>query len=243
MKRALIVLIIAVALFGCSRNNIRVQTVDKKMELAENYFSRGKYNRAVEYYQDVVFERRSIHTAKAQFYLAESYFKMKRYEEAVVEYKELIRLFPDYSAINTAYFKIGEANWKQALSAHYAQTETIAAIDALNEYLERFPFDDNRNKAIELINQASYRLLEKRFQNGYIYYRLVDYSAALMYFDEIIELGNRNELDKRSRYYSALIYIERKDKDNARKMMISLQEHYSSTAETRKITRRYNRVF
>ena len=230
-------------LFACSNNNSKIQTIDGKIKVADKLYAKGKYNKAADYYQDIVFEKRSIHTAKAQYYLAESYFNLKRYTDAIVEYKELIRLFPDSKDSSNAYFRIGEANLEQSLSPQYTQEETLAAVDAFEEFLERFPFDEKKDLAIDYLNEANFKLLEKKFENGLIYYHLFDYSSALLYFSEIIELGNRNQLDLRSRYYAALIYLKRKDKDNVQLMLTTLQNHYPNSSETKKILARFNKKF
>jgi len=244
MKKLIIPLIIILALFGCSRNRVRrTMPVERRMELANHYYDAGKYRRAIEHYTEVVFDRSSIHTPLAQFRLAESYFNMGRYAESVFEYRELIRLFPDFREINTAYFRIGEAYLNQSSNPHYSQTETVAAINAFEVFLDRFPFDQKRNQALEYIQEAQYKLLEKKYYNGYIYYKLFDYSSALLYLDEIIALGNHNELDRKSRYYAALIHIEREDQEKAGPMVESMREYYPNTRETNRVVRLYNRRF
>ncbi|MBW6516593.1 MAG: outer membrane protein assembly factor BamD [Candidatus Cloacimonetes bacterium] len=244
MKKILIILIVILALVGCSRNQVRKQLpVEQRMELANHYYEEGRYRRAADHYQEVVFERRSIHTPLAQFRLAESFFYLGRYEDAVFEYRELIRLFPDFREINIAYFRIGESYMNQSRSPHLSQQETIAAIDAFNVFLDRFPFDAKRDQALQYIQQAQYTLLEKKFYNGYIYYKLLDYSASLLYLEEIIELGNRNELDKKSRYYAALIHLNRGDKENAKPLVDTLIEYYPNTREANRVARRYARQF
>jgi len=218
-------------------------SVDQKMELANSYYDQSKFNRAAELYLDVVFERSSKYTPTAQFRLAESYFNQKRFSEAIFEYQEFIRLFPEHSNANIAYFRIGECYMNTSLNAHYSQYETVAAIDAFEVFLDRFPFDENREDALNYIQESQYKLLEKKYYNGYIYYKLYDYSAALMYFDEIITLGNRNDLDRKSRYYAALIFTERNNKQQAEAMMQSLQNYYPEESETEKIERIFSRSF
>lgn len=217
--------------------------IGQRMEIANRLFEEGKYRRASEIYLDVVFERRTRHTPEAQFMLAESYFKMGRYSEAIFEYRELIRMFPQSKNASTAYFRIGKAYMNTSLSPHYSQEETIEAIDALEEFIDRFPHDERYQEAAALLEEAEYKLLRKRFYNGEIYYRLYDYSAALMYFREVIEESGKEEIDKMSRYYSARIYLERKDRQNAQKMLESMQELYPDSSRTYRIQRLYTRIF
>lgn len=246
MRKLIILLIIAaIALFsGCSRQRVRrTMPVERRMELANHYYERGNYRKAIDHYTEVVFERSSIHTPLAQFRLGESYFRMGRYEDSIFEYRELIRLFPEFRDISIAYFRIGEALYHQSLPAHYCQKETRAAINAFNVFLDRFPFDEKTSEAINYIQEAQLKLLEKKYYNGYIYYKLYDYSASLLYLNEIIELENRSDIDRKSRYYAALIYIERKDRDNAELMLNSLREHYPDSSEANRVARMFRRSF
>ncbi len=245
MKRLFIlVVILAITLAGCSSGRARREMpIDQRMAIANDYYEAGNYRKAIDYYIDVVFERRSVHTPLAQFRLAESYFNMGRYEDAVFEYQELIRLFPEFNQINVAYFRIGEAMYRQSLPAHYSQEETLAAIDAFNVFLDRFPFDQRRDEAIRYIQEAQHTLLEKKYLNGYIYYKLFDYSAALLYLDEVIEIDIRDEIDMKSRYYAARIHIERGDQEKASILVNSLQEHYPEKRMTTRITKLFNNTF
>lgn len=229
---------------GCSRSRmLKKMTTDEKMDFANSYFERGKYGRAAEIYLDIVFERSSKHTPAAQFLLGESYFKHGRYTEAIFEYRELIRLFPEHSKVNIVYFRIGEAYMNLSLNPHYSQEETVAAIDAFDVFLDKFPFDERRDKAIEYLDEAKYKLLRKKYYNGEIYYKLFDYSSAIFYFDEIIQLDMRDDIDKMSRYYSALIYVERKDRDNAKGMMETLSRYYPDSRQASRISQLFSRTF
>ncbi len=246
IKHLMIALILITALMNvaCSRSKIRdSMTVGQKMEIANQLFEDSKYRRASEIYLDIVFERGTRHTPQAQFMLAESYFNMGRYSEAIFEYQELIRMFPENRNISTAYFRVGQAYMNISLIPHYSQEETIAALDAFEEFTDRFPDDERREIAEEHMEEANYRLLQKKFYNGEIYYRLYDYSAALMYFEEVIAAIEQDEIEKMSKYYSARIYLERKDRQNARRMMNSMKDDYPDSSRTNRIERLFTRTF
>jgi len=236
MKKLIFLSLLGIVLLSCSANKISKEIpVEKKMQQGNEYFQKGKYNRAIPYFIDVVYERNAAFTVEAQEKLADCYFNLHKYSDARFEYQELIRLFPDYKDIGKAYFRIGVCHFKESLSPPYTQEATQNAIDAFRTFIEKFPFDERKQKAIEYIQKCQYKLLEKKFENGVTYFKLYDYSAALMYFDEIIALGNRNELDLKSFYYSAKIYYKRKDWQNMRKYGEKLFERYPDSKEAKKI--------
>ncbi|MCB5231142.1 MAG: outer membrane protein assembly factor BamD [Candidatus Cloacimonas sp.] len=244
MRRLLLVLLTAVTLFGCSIGKSKSQMpIEKRIELGDHYYERGRYNKAADHYIEVVFERSSNYTPIAQFRLGECHFNLGRYTDAIFEYQELIRLFPEFKDVSVAYYRIGEAHYQKSLKPQYTQEDGHLAIQAFEVYLDRFPYGDKRESALEAIQELQYKFIEKNYNNGYIYYRLYDYSAALMYFDEILELGNRNELDKKTRYYEARIYVKRRDQENALSMLKSLKEYYPESKETQKIERLYDKIF
>ncbi len=236
MKKILIAIIVIITLFGCSKNKLTQQMpIERKMEIGNEYMELGKYHKAIPYFTDVAFERNSKYTAEAQMKLGDCYFFQNKFIDARFEYEELIRLFHDYKDINMAYFQIGVCHYNESRPAHYTQEETERAITAFETFIEKFPFDEMKKDAIEYIQKCHYKLLEKKYYNGYAYYKMFDYSAALMYFDEIAELGNIDELDKMSLYYSARIYITRKDKENAVSTAGRLTVRYPGSEETEKI--------
>ena len=241
--RKIIFLLLIILLFGCSKNKLYQNLpATEKMKVANEYFERRKYHKAIPLYSDIAFERNSILTAEAQMKLAQCYFMQNKFMDARFEFEEMIRLFPDYENISQAYFKIGICFYEESLNPHYTQEETERAIDAFEIFLEKFPFAENRDEAIEFIQKCHYKLLQKTYYNGYSYYKLYDYSSALMYFDEIIALGNFDELDRMSLFYSSKIYIYRKDKENALKTTDSLLLRYPDSKEAKKISKLIKKI-
>lgn len=238
MRKLLIAILLVAVLAGCAGNKLKkLVPVEKKMQIADDFFAREKYHKAIPYYTDVAFERNSSYTTEAQMKLADCYFNQNKFVEARFEYEELIRLFHDAKDINRAYFQIGVCYFEDSLNPHYTQDETENAIRAFETFIEKFPFDEGKTEAIEYIQKCHYKLLEKKFNNGYAYFKMHDYSAALMYFDEITELGNNNEVDRNSLFYSARIYLVRQDKENATIMINKLNERYPDSKETIKINK------
>lgn len=239
MKKIIPLLFVLTILFACSKNTtVPTETPEVKMEKADKLFKARKYARAYPLYQQVVFERNSAIAADAQMKLAESYFKLHKFAEAVVEYEQLIKLFPDYQGINLAYYQIGVCYMELSPNPQYTQEDTQKAIEAFQVFIDKFPNDPLRSKALDSLQKAQYKLLEKEYYNGYIYYKMADYSAALMYFNGIIDLANKDRLERMSLYYSAKIYIFRKNWLQAKQTFETLNRDFPDSKETRKIKSR-----
>lgn len=210
--------------------------------IGDKFFAQGKYKKAMPYYQKIVNESNTILLADAQLRLADCFYFRKEYIDARFEYEEFIRQFSDHPQVAYAFFQIGICFYNLSLDAHYDQDETFSAIDAFTEYIDRFPFHEKKNEAVQYIKDCRYKLLEKKYYNGYAYYNMSDFPAALLYFDEIIALNNFDELDKKAIYYSAKMYLYRKDLENTDIMLAKLTEKYPDAKETKNIQRKRDKL-
>lgn len=241
MKKLPILLLLL--LFACSSNNAKKPSIAQRVEKADKYFAEERYNRAKEIYQEIVFERNSSYTAHAQWQLAMCFFNQEKYSDAVYEFNEFLRLFPDHQNVGDAYYYLGYCNYKESEPSQYTQDETIKAIEYFGVFLEKYSSNPHRADAIKYTNECNAKMLQKNYENGYIYYMMSDYSSALMYFDEIIELGNADEIDKLSLYYSAKIFLFRKDQANTEKYLAKMEERHARSEELSELKRHYKKVF
>ncbi|MDP8220879.1 MAG: outer membrane protein assembly factor BamD [Candidatus Stygibacter frigidus] len=236
-------LIIILLLSACSSTNaIQKMSPENAKQTADNYFAMGKYKKAIPYYQKIVNESSTILLADSQMRLADCFFFRKEYIDARFEYEEFIRQFSDHPEVARAFFQIGVCYYKLSLDAHYDQDDTFSAIDAFSEYIDRYPFDENKNEALKYIKDCRYKLLEKKYHNGYAYYKLSDFPSALLYFNEIIELNNHDQLDKKALYYSAKMYLYRKDLENTDLMLAKLSLKYPDDKKTEIIQRKRDKL-
>lgn len=236
--RKILYLIVLAMLFGtaCSKNKVELST-EQRMQMADDYFAKKKYAKAANLYEEVSFERKSAATARAIMRQAESYFNMNKFVDARLKYHQFTQMFPDHPEVSNAFFRIAVCLYEDSLPPQYDQTETNQSIEAFKLFIEKYPQDTRFAQALEYIRKAQNKLLEKKFHNGYIHYKMKDYSGALMYFEEIIDLGNPGQLDKMSMYYSTLIRHKQKDAEMARAAFAKMQSQYPGAAETRKLAR------
>ncbi len=243
MKNTIYLLIFLLLFAGCSTNKIRKSMpVKEKMAKADLFYEQEKYHKAIPYYTEVVLDRNSIYTAEAQMKLGNSYYMQGKYMEARFEYQELIRLFKNYPEVGEAYYRIGVCYFEESLNPHYTQEETNKAILAFNTFLEKFPFHEKKEKALEYLNKCNYKLLEKTYYNGYAYYKLSDYSSSLLYLNEITSLNMVDELDKMALFYSGKIFCYRKDKGNALLVLDKMSQRYPEADETATIEKLFAKL-
>jgi outer membrane protein assembly factor BamD len=240
MRRYLIILVLILLVFGaCSKNKVELSS-DAKLALADQYYANEKYSKAANLYDEISFERKSAATAYATLRLADSYFAMNKFTDARLKYQQFIDGFPDHTNVADAYYRQALCLFEESLKPAYDQNETIAAIEAFRSFIERYPNDGRFDSALEYIRRAQYKLIEKKYQNGYIYYKMKDYSAALMYFDEVIALGNTDSLDRKSLYYSALLHLHQENLEAANSAYTRLKTRYPGSKEAQKLSRKFD---
>ncbi|HNX37915.1 MAG TPA: outer membrane protein assembly factor BamD [Candidatus Cloacimonadota bacterium] len=238
MKRSLIIVtLIIMGLTACSRNVVYKDVTDK-VAAADSLFNAKKYARAAVLYDEVSFERKSGQTAYALMRLADSYFAVNRFTDARQRYEQFTKTFPQHTDVNRAMYQIAVCYYEESLPAQYDQTLTLNCIDAFRNFVLKYPSDPMYSQAVEYVRKAQFKLIQKKYLNGYIYYMMKDYSSALMYFSEVTELGNTDELDRLSHYYSGKILREQKNIDGAKLHLLALQDKYPDSKETRKLSQK-----
>lgn len=239
MRRFLWVILLILLAFGACSKNRTEQTIESKLAKADELYAQKKYARAATLYDEVSFERKSASTAYAILRQADSYFLMNKFADARLKYQHFIDSFPDHANASDAYFRIGQCLYEESLSPAYDQDETISSINAFKGFIERFPSDPRFQQALDYIRKSQYKIIEKKYQNGYIYYKMKDYSSALMYFDEVIALGNTDRLDRQSLYYSALLHLHQNSNDKAQESFARLKAKYPGSKETTKLSKKF----
>lgn len=237
MRIPISILVLALLLISACTSNQTFLTTDQKLAKADELYERGKYSRAAELYGEVYFERSSAYAAHALMRQGDSYFKINKFADARIAYEEFADVFSSHPDAGKAVFRAAECLYEESLPPQYDQTETRHAIDAFREFIAKYPNDPLYDEAVEYIQKAQYKLIEKKFKTGYIYYKMKDYSAALLYFEEINELGNNDRLDRESLYYSTLILIKQELHDRAREKYEALVTKYPGSDESKKLAK------
>ena len=230
MLRKLTWFLLLIILMGCARNKVEL-SLDNKMAKADNLFAKHKYARAALLYDDISFEKKSASSPVALMRLADCYFEIHKFTDARLKYTQMTTSYPDFPDIQTAYYRIGVCFWEESMPAQYDQAETIQSIEAFRIFIDKFPTSTSFNDALNYIRKAQSKLLEKKFYNGFIYYKMKDYSSALMYFTEITDLGNQDELDRKSLYYSIKIDIAQKNSEAANLNWQKIKDKYPDSKE------------
>ena len=189
IRRSALPLFLLLLAAGCSSGNrIASETPEEAFEKGLAFYERGKYDRAVEYFQHVFdFGRTNPSAADAQYYLAKSYFEDEQYLLSANEFTRFVELYRgDERAEEGEY---GRAMSYVRLSPPYQldQTDTQTALTYLRLYLSKYPEGEHAAELAAYTGELRAKLAKKQFEIAELYERRELYEAAALSYEGVIE--------------------------------------------------------
>ena len=150
--------------------------LDYKYEYAKECFAKGKYSFATTLLQDLVTIKKGTTDAQECLYmLAMSEYGQKDYEAASETFKKYYQSYPRGYYAEMASFYVGQSLYMSTPEPRLDQSQTVAAIAALQEYRDMFPDGKLKGLAEERLMELQDKLVEKEYLNAKLYYDLGSY--------------------------------------------------------------------
>ena len=181
-------------------------------------------------------------TDDALFYLGESHFQLKDYALASGQYDRLIRDFPDSPLHPDALLQLARCDDLQSHAAALDQTETVRAISRYKEFLELYPEHRRAGEARERMDALTDRLVEKRWRNARLYYRLKQYNAAEYYLRNVISEHPKSIWASESQLLLADVLIRKKKPQEAAQVLKAVGESVASADVKRRAEKRLREI-
>ena len=206
---ALIVLFIGLLLSSCGDYNKIVKSNDYefKYKKAVEYYEDGEYVKSGTLFQELVniFRGRS-RADQVYYYYAKSMFGQKNYLMASHYFNTLVKEFPGSEYAQESTFMIGYCSYLLSPKARLDQSVTNEAIDALQMYINLYPYSDKVEEANQLIDELTEKLEYKSYLNAKLYYDFENYKAA------VVALSNSLKRYPDTSYREELMYMLLKSK-------------------------------
>jgi outer membrane protein assembly factor BamD len=153
-----------------------------KYEAALNYYNNKKdYYRASVLFEQIIPVVRGLPEGeKVQFYLAYCQFYDKLYLLASEQFKTFYETYGRSSMAEEARYMFAYSLYSSSPKDNLDQSNSIDAMNAMQEFLNRFPNSKFRDQAIEVITTTQKKLERKGFDNAYQYYKMRQYKAAIV---------------------------------------------------------------
>ena len=111
----------------------------------------------------------------------------KNYRLAANQFKNFVISFPqDPRKEEAAYFS-ALCYYEGSLDYNLDQSNTESAITELQNFINEYPDSDRSKNINQMIDELSYKLEFKAFENARQYYKMAEYKAATVAFENVLE--------------------------------------------------------
>lgn len=177
-KNIAIAILMTMALASCNSYNQVLKTTDYdyKYEAAKEYFAAGQYTRSYQLLEELLMMLKGTDRAQESLYmLALCYYNLGDYETASIYFERYYKSYAKGDYAELARFMSAKAAYLQSPDPRLDQTPTYTAINKIQEFLEFYPYSNNREEANDMIMQLQNRLVMKEYGAAQLYYNLGSY--------------------------------------------------------------------
>ena len=190
MKKNILLIGILLMMASCkTEQQIAMTSADKNfiLKVANEKFEKKKWQDAL-----ALYERLSNLVAGTDdapnvvFNSAYANYYDKNYKLAGYQFKNFAVSFPqDPRREEAAYFS-ALCYYQGSLDYNLDQTSTESAINELQEFLNSYPNSERAKNIDQMIDELTYKLELKAYENARQYYKMGEYKAANIAFDNVL---------------------------------------------------------
>lgn len=178
-------------LFSCSNYEKLLKSTDyeKKFEAAIKYYEEKNFTKAYPLLEEMLGLYRGTEKAeKVYYYYAYCNYYMGDYVFAAYHFKNFYKTYPLSKYAEECLFMNAYCYYLESSEPTLDQTNTIAAINELQLFIDRFPESSKRvADANELIDKLRFKLEYKAYLNAKTYYKTMQYKAAYVTIQNVLK--------------------------------------------------------
>ena len=191
MKKIGAVLLLAIAFSSCNKKlNEAMKSADKNLILqtANEYFAQKKWTNALALYDRLPNLVAGTDDApNVVFNSAFANYYQKAYRLAGHQFKNFSVSFPDDPRKEEAAYMSALCYYEGSLDYNLDQTNTDMAINELQDFINNYPNSERSKNINTLIEELMYKQEFKAYENARQYYKMGQYKAAIVAFDNVLE--------------------------------------------------------
>lgn len=191
MKKYLIILVAIFALSACNRQqDLAMKSADKDyiLKVANEKFEKKKWSDALALYERLSNLVAGTDDAPNVVYnSAYANYYDKNYKLAGHQFKNFSVTFPQDKRAEEAAYMSALCFYNGSMDYNLDQSSTELAINELQNFINNYP-DSERSKNInDLIDELTYKLEFKAYENAKQYFQIADYKAANVAFENVLD--------------------------------------------------------
>ncbi len=111
----------------------------------------------------------------------------KNYRLAANQFKNFVVSFPQDTRKEEAAYLSALCYYEGSLQYNLDQSNTESAITELQNFLNEYPDSERSKNITQLVDELTYKLEFKAFENAKQYYKMGEYKAAAVTFENVLE--------------------------------------------------------
>ena len=170
-------------LSSCSEYSkvLKSTNTDYKFKKAKEYYEKGAYGKSIPVLEDLIPSVRGTNVSEQVFYLyAMSYYKSKEFYLAGFYFKNFVKTFPKSKHSEECSFLKAYCSYRLSPKFSLDQSETKAAIDDLQLFMEAYPRTELKDSCNNLIATLQDKLEVKYYEQAKLYYKTEKYKSAVV---------------------------------------------------------------
>jgi outer membrane protein assembly factor BamD len=199
------VVMLCLLVFATSCSNfqklLKSNDVDLKYKSALEYYEKGDYYRAnqlLEQVMPLMTGREEAETAR--FYYANTHYQQREYMLSAFQFRTFYETYPRSELAEQAMFLQAKSLYNDSPDFEQDQTSTITAMEAIQEYLVRYPNSESAAEANAMFETLSAKLDQKSFESARLYYKLFRFRSAVVAFTNFMRENPSSPFSEQAAY-------------------------------------------
>ena len=228
MKKILPLAIITLILFACSSTKDTTNmTPEDRLDYAKSLYDQEDYEEAIKEFDAIILQYPgSAIVDDAQYYLSMSRFNRGEYILAAYQFSRLIKGMPSSEFLADAQFMLADCYYELSPNYTLDQKYTKKAIEEFQVYIDVFPLNQKVTEAEAKIKELNDKLAKKDYETARIYEKLQYYTAAIMYYDDVMEVYHDTQFAPLASY-------------NKINLLVNRERNYDALTEVNKFLEKY----
>ncbi len=227
MKKIFTLFILVFLVSACNKKfDDAMKSADKNLILqtANEYFANKKWTEAIALYERLPNLVAGTDDAKTViFNTAYANYYDKQYRVAGHHFKNFSVTFPEDPRAEEAAYMSALCYYEGSMDYNLDQKNTESAINELQNFLNNYPNSERGKNINQLIDELSYKLEFKAYENARQYFKMTEYKAADVAFENVLADFPSTKLRPKiydyilkSKYHLAInsIYDKKEDRIN-----------------------------
>ncbi len=248
MKSKLVVIILILSslfLGSCSEYNKILKSNDYELKYTKaiEYYNEGEYFKSLPLFEELMsFFKMTDKGEDVYYYYAQNQYAVKEFYQAAYYFKRFAKNYPNSPRAQECAFLSAVCKKEMSPDYNLDQTETYAAIDAFQLFMDRYPNSSLVDSSNTIIRNLRTKLERKSYETGMLYYKMEKYRSAVIAFNSTLktypDTDYREEvlfLIVKSNYEFAINSIETKKSERFKETIKSYHTFVDSFGSSKKL--------